>query len=121
MAKLFPSPIQKCSVHSGPEVQRSFDSRSARVHSGPEVQPQRKMSKLFPSPFQKCSVHSFPEVQRQQKMLKLFLSPIQKCSVHFCVEKIFSKKKKISSRTAAERKTRQIPVEKIEKLFSRPE
>jgi hypothetical protein len=89
---------------SDPEVQRSFGSGSAAF-----VQ------------FQKCSVHSVPEVQRQRKMSKLFLSPIQKCSVHFCVEKIFSKKKKISSRTAAERKTRQIPVEKIEKLFSGPE
>jgi ribosomal protein L31 len=65
MSKLFPSPIQKCSV------------RSCSV-----VRHQRKMSKLFQSSIQKCSVRSSPEVERQRKMSKLFQSPIQKCSVH---------------------------------------
>jgi hypothetical protein len=89
-SKILQSPIQKCSVHSGPEVQRpcrnyfKVPSRSAAfirvrkcsVHveniakSHPEVQRSfgsrsaASMSKLFQSPIQKCSVHSGPEVQR---------------------------------------------------------
>jgi hypothetical protein len=93
MSKLFQSPIQKCSVHSGPEVQRpcrnyfKVPSRSAAfirvrkcsVHveiiskSHPEVQRSfgsgsaASMSKLFQSPIQKYSVHSGPEVQRPRR------------------------------------------------------
>jgi hypothetical protein len=89
-SKILQSPIQKCSVHSGPEVQRpcrnyfKVPSRSAAfirvrkcsVHveiiskSDPEVQRSfgsgsaASMSKLFQSPIQKYSVHSGPEVQR---------------------------------------------------------
>jgi hypothetical protein len=89
-SKLLQSPIQKCSVHSGPEVQRpcrkycKVPSRSAafiRVRkcsvyveiiskSDPEVQRSfgsgsaASMSKLFQSPIQKYSVHLGPEVQR---------------------------------------------------------
>jgi hypothetical protein len=87
-SKILQSPIQKCSVHSGPEVQRpcrnyfKVPSRSA-AFIRPEVQrpcrnyfkvPSRSaafirvrkcsMSKLFQSPIQKYSVHSGPEVQR---------------------------------------------------------
>jgi hypothetical protein len=89
-SKILQSPIQKCSVHSGPEVQRpcrnyfKVPSRSAAfirvrkcsVHveiiskSDPEVQRSfgsgsaASTSKLLQSPIQKCSVHSGPEVQR---------------------------------------------------------
>jgi prephenate dehydratase len=91
MSKLLQSPIQKCSVHSCPEVQpqcRNYfkvPSRSAafiRVRkcslneeiiskSHPEVQRSfgsgsaASTSKLLQSPIQKCSVHSCPEVQPQ--------------------------------------------------------
>jgi ribosomal protein L31 len=90
MSKLFQSPIQKYSVHSGPEVQRPCRNyfkvrsrstafirvRKCSVHveiiskSDPEVQRSlgsgsaASMSKLFQSPIQKYSVHSGPEVQR---------------------------------------------------------
>jgi ribosomal protein L31 len=96
-SKILQSPIQKCSVHSGPEVQRpcrnyfKVPSRSAAfirvrkcsVHveiiskSHPEVQ----------RSFEIIS-KSHPEVQRSfgsgsaASMSKLFQSPIQKCSVH---------------------------------------
>jgi hypothetical protein len=89
-SKLLQSPIQKCSVHSGPEVQRPCRNyfkvrsrstafirvRKCSVHveiiskSDPEVQRSfgsgsaASMSKLFQSPIQKYSVHLGPEVQR---------------------------------------------------------
>jgi hypothetical protein len=114
-SKILQSPIQKCSVHSGPEVQRpcrnyfKVPSRSAAfirvrkcsVHveiiskSDPEVQRSfgsgsaASMSKLFQSPIQKYSVHSGPEVQRPCHLgpeVKVLQSPIQKCSVHSCPE-----------------------------------
>jgi hypothetical protein len=82
-SKLLQSPIQKCSVHSGPEVQRpcrnyfKVPSRSAAFIR-----------------VRKCSVHveiiskSDPEVQLSfgsgsaASMSKVLQSPIQKCSVH---------------------------------------
>jgi hypothetical protein len=105
-SKILQSPIQKCSVHSGPEVQRpcrnyfKVPSRSAAfirvrkcsVHveniakSHPEVQRSfgsrsaASMSKLFQSPIQKCK-RSFGSGSAAS-MSKLFQSPIQKCSVH---------------------------------------
>jgi hypothetical protein len=93
MSKLFQSPIQKYSVHSGPEVQRPCRNyfkvrsrstafirvRKCSVHveiiskSDPEVQRSfgsgsaASMSKVLQSPIQKCSVHSCPEVQRPRR------------------------------------------------------
>jgi hypothetical protein len=105
-SKLLQSPIQKCSVHSGPEVQRPcrklFQSpiQKCSVHSGPEVQrPCRNYFKVRSRStafiwVRKCSVHvesiakSHPEVQRSfvsgsaASTSKLLQSPIQKCSVH---------------------------------------
>jgi hypothetical protein len=111
-SKLLQSPIQKCSVHSGPEVQRpcrnyfKVPSRSAafiRVRkcnveiiskSDPEVQRSfgsgsaASMSKLFQSPIQKYSVHLGPEVQRPcRKYCKVpsrsaAFIRVRKCSVH---------------------------------------
>jgi ribosomal protein L31 len=105
-SKLLQSPIQKCSVHSGPEVQVEIISKShpevqkCSVHveiiskSHPEVQRSfgsgsaASMSKLFQSPIQKYSVHLGPEVQRPcRKYCKVpsrsaaFIR-VRKCSVH---------------------------------------
>jgi hypothetical protein len=93
-SKLLQSPIQKCSVHSGPEVQRpcrnyfKVPSRSAAFNF--KV---RSRSTAFIW-VRKCSVHVesiakfHPEVQRSfvsgsaASTSKLLQSPIQKCSVH---------------------------------------
>jgi hypothetical protein len=126
-SKLLPSPIQKCSVHSGPEVQRpcrkycKVPSRSAafiRV---------RKCSVYVENYFKvrsrstafirvrKCSVHveiiskSDPEVQLSfgsgsaASMSKVLQSPIQKCSVHSCPEVQRPRRNycKVPSRSAA--------------------
>jgi hypothetical protein len=120
-SKLLQSPIQKCSVHSGPEVQRpcrnyfKVPSRSAAfirvrkcsVHveiiskSDPEVQlsfgsgSAASMSKVLQSPIQKCSVHSCPEVRRNYCKVpsrSAAFIRVQKCSVH--VEIISKSKKK---------------------------
>jgi ribosomal protein L31 len=94
MSKLFQSPIQKYSVHSGPEVQRPRRNycKKCSVHSGPEVQrPCRNYFKVRSRStafirVRKCSVHveiiakSHPEVQRSfgsrsaASMSKLFQS-----------------------------------------------
>jgi hypothetical protein len=82
MSKLFQSPIQKYSVHLGPEVQRpcrkycKVPSRSTAFVRVRKWSVNEKCRNYFKVPsrsaafvqFQKCSVHSGPEVQRQQKM-----------------------------------------------------
>jgi hypothetical protein len=70
-SKLLQSPIQKCSVHSGPEVQpqcRNYFKVRSRSTAFISV---RKCSvhveSILQSPIQKCSVHSGPEVQRPRR------------------------------------------------------